>query len=308
MSRFIPIEEVKKLTEGSYEHLISQIEGLVQQHSVKLFGKKTESRVLGTFSTYAVALSEDGDVIRIRYGRNDEGSLQIEGFSSVDIKSYSQANLKEFVSGEVKTAVAEWMEGRVEQAQKRIAAISHLVDGNTMDDSKMVESFIVSLKALRPWKSIYGERKQRIRESAGLRPGQLVEAADAPKFRLLYNGSIVEAKELDRYKDLVVTDLASVATRVGGLLEQVEAAYDNLCSVVRSEDLQDESIRMLSTLSEDLISDLRRLHDVLVAAPSQLSKPDCLGKLHDAVVEELNDYQVAGRFVTTMSTRLREAQ
>jgi hypothetical protein len=52
ISSFIPSEEIRKLTYGSYEQLKIQVEESIEAAREKLFGSASAIQVLGTFSGY----------------------------------------------------------------------------------------------------------------------------------------------------------------------------------------------------------------------------------------------------------------
>jgi len=307
-NRLIPVEEIKKLTRGSYEHVIAVVEQVVQENAEGIFGKQVGVRLLGTFPGLAIALSEDGDLARITFESTGEGSVKITKHESVEVPKIERDNLEGYVRSQVSTAVKAWQEGRVEEAHKIISAVAPYVGERTpMDDGDVVGSLISSFEMDRPWKKLFQERREHFQKSIGAEAiAEIDNSRMARKFSTLYDGSISEDR-LSRYHDLVRADLTYLSSRVESLRDLVERSYESLRSVIRSEDLEDVSVSTLALFAEDLVSDIRRLNTVINESAKKLTKTDSLGKLYDTIAEGMFEYEIAGRFVATMARRLCEA-
>jgi hypothetical protein len=306
---FVPISEIRKLAEGSFEQTAVTLSQVVENSSKQIFGEDVVCELIGTFPDTALVLSENGDVARIRWSRNEQGNPQITGHEPVKVSRYSSENRGDYVRQEVRRAVRSWMEGRVDEAKGIIAEVApYAVGAPSQDPSKVVEALAVELKAPRPWRVLLQSRSEQIRPMVGEAAIRKIEEEKvAPKYGPLYNGRLAESEILS-YRDLVEGDFVYLTTRVGALKDLVESSYDAVRSVVRSEELkEEEAIKVFVTFSEDLIADLRRLQKIVSEATTQISKLDSLGKLHDTIVEHEADYAVASRFVEAMSSRLLEA-
>jgi hypothetical protein len=307
-NRLIPIEEIKKLTRGSYEHVIAVVEQVVQENAEGIFGKQVGVRLLGTFPGLAIALSEDGDIARISFESTGNGSIRITKHEAVDVPQVDPNKVDDFVRSEVSRAVAEWQAGRVGAAQKIIASVAPYVgERPLMDDRDVVGKLISSFEADRPWKKLFRERSDHFRKLIGAEAlASIDNSRAARKFSTLYDGSISE-DQMARYHSLVRSNLAYLSSRVESLRDLVESSYGSLRSVIRSDDLEDVSVSTLALFAEDLVSDLRRLYTVLTESAKKLTETGSLGRLHDIVAEGLHEYEIAGRFVSTMARRICEA-
>jgi len=306
--RFVPVEEVRKLSHGSYEHVIAKIEGAVTEAASGLFGKKLEARICGTFPGSAVVMSEEGHVVRAFWEQAEDGSIKIVRHEEIDVPAYAPENLDQYVRKQVARAVEAWEAGRVVEAQKIIEDVAPYIESRPqVEDSKMVEMLQIEFNAPRAWRQLYTEQVGRIRNTVGEKAMQKIDSQrSGKKFSLLYNGELAES-DVSGYRDLVHGDLAYLTTRVESLRNLVESSYSSLRSVVGSDEFKNEAaIVTLVTFTEDLISDLRRLHNVITEAAKTIAKIDSLGKLYDIVSEGLYDREVAGQFVDTMSTKLQE--
>jgi hypothetical protein len=307
--RFIPVQEIRKLSEGSFEHTISKIERAVQESSERIFGKKIGARVVGTFPENALALSEDGDVARVFWAVSKDGSVKIVKTESVKIASYSPENVEDFARKQIRKAVAAWESGRKDEAERLISEVAPYVDERPLlSDAKVVEALTVEFKAARPWRQILKANRQRFESAVG-EPAMMKIAAESsgPKYTVIYNGSMEEAERAG-YLDLVHSDFSYLTSRVTSLRDLSRTCYEGLRSVVRSEDLKaDETISTFITFTEDLVSDLSRLQKIVSDAPKTLTKIESLGRLYDTINEGLPDYELAGKFVETMSKQLQDA-
>jgi hypothetical protein len=307
-NRFIPVDEIKDLTTGSYEHVIAVVERAVQENAEGIFGKQIGVRLLGTFPTYAVALSEDGDLAKVAFERADDGAVKIVRHEAVELRSFSPDRVEDYAREQARKAVAAWEAGRVEEAQKIVSSLALYVgDRPQARDEDVVESLVTAFQAQRPWKQLFEERQDHFRKAVSAEElAELDRHKLNPKFAALYNGTISEDR-VARYDDVVRSDLAYLSARVESLRDLASSSYEAIRSVIRSEDLKEASVSTLALFAEDLVSDLRRLNTVVTESAKKLTKTDCLGRLHDVIAEGLYEYEVAGRFVSAMSKRLCEA-
>lgn len=307
--RFIPTSEIRRLSEGSYEHIVFQVDHLVKENVVRLFGGEMACELVGTFPTSALVLSEDGQLVRVKFERAENGVLKLVSHGPEKVSVFTASTVEEFARKEIRRAVQAWREGRVEEAQRIIAEVAPYVDARPVrEDHKIVESLIVAYRAPRPWKQLHQKRGGRIRGTLGdAAILELQESSPRPKFGPLHDGSLQESERLG-YSDLLYTDFEYLRSRVESLRDLVEESYEPLGRVVRSEEFKDEeAITTFAIFTEDLISDLRRLHQVVADAPKQIMKIESLARLYDAIVEGWSEYEIAGKFVETMSKRLQEA-
>ena len=307
--RFIPVEELRRLARGSYEHVISAVDQMVQENARALFGEEVVAEVVGTFAGNALVLSENGKLIKVHFERSETpGKLKILRHEMLDVPTYNSGNVEDFVRKEVRAAIGAWKAGRVAEAEEKISRVApYISDRPPMSDKKVDESLIKDLCVNRAWKQVMEKNSDPIREAIGrVEMSEIESTITEAKFRPLYSGAITEANTT-KYRDLVRSDLAYLTSRVESLKALVESSYEAARSVIGSESLKgEEAISTLVLFTEDLILDLRRLHQVL-SESRKLTEIGCLGRLHDAVVAGLPNYEIAGRFVAATSKRLHQS-
>lgn len=116
----IPTDVVKKLVEGSYEYLIHKVEESVQRSAKDLFGKDITTKVLGTFSGHALVISEDGDVLRLKYSEDFDRNIKIISSEKVSLPLYNSDNISSFVEAEADKIITSLAEGRGREASKKL--------------------------------------------------------------------------------------------------------------------------------------------------------------------------------------------
>jgi len=305
MAYFIPTEEVRRLTRGSYEHLVARLEGILQEKADTLFEEKgCSAKLLGTFSGYALASSDSGKCLRIKYEESDKGRLHIVGSEPVEVKTVSEDDLHGFLRSESERVLRLYDRGSVTEAVTRLKGLVRQVGGWTPPDKEetVVESVLASLDRSRPWWGLYNERKDHILTYLGEDAGSSVTLR--PKFFKLYDGSMAD-KDLERYRDLVAEDLLVLQGKIQKLFVQVESARATLADLPLTED---DTARTFSAFAEDLLEDLDRVARAASELPKQVRRVDSLGRLHDRLTTRLHDMGIASEFVSQMANRLGEAQ
>lgn len=305
MPRFIPTDEISVLTRGSYENLINQLGEEAQAQSESLFGAECPTHLLGTFNGYAIIASEEGQCRRVKYEHSTAGEVRFVKVENVEVASYEVDALDDFLSDEAARVLDLFDKGSLTEASEKLRGLASVAGswrrGPQPDD--LVETWVSSLSKIRPWERLYEAKKARIQRAVWEGLKAVEDDLLRPKFRKLYDGSTADA-DLDGYKDLVVDDLKSVQQKISSLSESVQGAY----SVIRGAVAEGDSVKTFTSFSEDLLEDLSRISIIAIESPTQVSRVDQLGRLHDKLVERISTMEVASLFVSQMADRFREAQ
>ncbi len=306
---FVPTEEIRQLTYGSFEHLRARVEESLEESSSRLFGKDAPFQVLGTFQGYAIVLSEDARLFRVKFQESDVGEIKIVGAEQISVPVYSASNMDQFLIREAKSVVDAFLKGSVSVAHEKLRGLAHFAkDTPCLVPEKVVESFATMVRGERPWKRLYAERANQIRsvftkeEAKKLDQDHLVS-----KFHALYDGTVQESDH-SGYRDLVLSDLNYLSGRIDSLLGSTNVSlklFNDSRSKLRAEDT-DPLLSMFESFSEDFGQDLVFIKRALTEAMQHLGRVDELGKVYDVLAEALHSYEVAGRFVEKMSRRLSE--
>jgi len=310
ISSFVPSEEIRKLTFGSYEQLKLQVESSIEKSRERLFGSESPVQVLGTFSGYAIVLSEDARVFRVKFEKTDKGEIAPISAEPLSVEAYTPQTLDKFVLREAEAYVDAFLSGSKSNALDHLKNLLPLVKQKapTPAPAQVSETFESIVKGERGWKKVYVERIAQIRATVKDELPKMEESRLREKFGRLYDGSIPQS-ELSGYKDLVTSDLTYLGERVDSLLAETEKAVSTFKGAVpalKTEE-KDPTIKMFESFSEDFMTDLRSVKKALSETSELLNGVDDFGKIYDVLANELHRYEVAGKFVAQMSRRLAEA-
>jgi hypothetical protein len=305
--QLVPAEEMRKLLKGSFEHVSSKVEDAVQKDRVRIFGEDvTTVKVVGTFPGYAVAAAQPGKFARIKFEEAQNGTVKIVGHELLKVPIINNENVGDFLFGEAKALIESWTKGDAQSVLDRARAILPFVQERVQhSEPQIIESLVLGIKADRPWKKLYSERADEIKKFVRSEMAELEKAKLNPKFERLYSGEL-DASTADGYRDLVQSDLNYIGDRIGALEELVSAtveSVDHVSEKIAEGDDRDTLVTFLS-FSEDLGLDLLNLKSLVAEAVRQFSDVASLGKLYDALAEEFYHYEVAGRFVEQMASKL----
>jgi hypothetical protein len=309
ISSFVPSEEIRKLTFGSYEQLKAQVENSIETSRERLFGSKSPVQVLGTFSGYAIVLTEDAKVFRVKYEKAQSGEIAPISAESLSVRAYKPETLSEFAGREAEAFVEAFMNGSKSLATEHLKNLLPIVKSKvTVEAPKLVEAFENLVKGERGWKKVYTERLAKIREMVKDELPRLEENQLRTKFARLYDGSISQP-EIGKYKELVTSDLKYLGEKIENLLSETEKAVTVSKGVIPAlkPENRDLSVKMFESFSEDFVADLKGVKMALSEAREHLNGVDDFGKIYDLLANELHRYEVAGQFVAKMSRRLAEA-
>ncbi len=303
MSRFIPTDEIRNLTRGSYEHLISQLGEATQAQCETLFGSECQTHLLGTFNGYAVVASSEGQCRRIKYEHSTGGDIRFVKVETIEVPSYEEEDLGDFLEVEASRVIDLFNKGSLSEAGAKLRGLASVAGSwkQGPQESDLVETWVTSLSQERPWQRLYESKKDRIHRSVweGLRAVE--DDLLHPKFRKLYDGTILQ-DDLEGYRDLVVDDFTPVQLRITALAEKVQNAY----TVIRGIVSESESVNTFTSFSEDLLEDFARSSTIATESPTQVRRVDQLGRLHDKLVERISTMEIASLFVSQMADRFRE--
>lgn len=306
---FVPADEIRRITAGSYEHLIARIEEAAAKKSKDLFGEAAgKPSVIGTFAGYALMLVGGDRCFRLQY-EDARGELKIKAATPVPLQSFGST--AEYLKTEARKAVDAFLRGASLESSERLKVVARLIEARPQDaDARLAESITALLKSPRTWRVQYAERAANFKTFLGEDTvASLQSQLPAPRFAPLYEEDSTFEANFDAVGTVVVEALQGLASRLDTLREQVEQAHAVLqtLSPALAEIGESEVLTALSGFAQDLINDLRSVHNAVVESFQQAVGIDYLGKIHDSVAEELQQYEVAARFVIEMTSSLSEA-
>lgn len=308
---FVPTDAVRQILHGSYEHLVARLDEALQTEGERIFGAKdVPARVLGTFPGHAVVASVDGRFARIRFEEQKGGRVQIVSHEPLALPMVTEQNLDAFVKQEMGEVVESFLRGDTARAEAKLRGLAPFMGERTPASAKQItESLVVAAHAPRAWKRLYQEQGSQIRRFLWSDLAKLESDRLHPQFKQLYNGSIPETK-LETYRELVTAKMTALAERAVLLADLVEASARQALTLESNfRGLGEDSVLgIFESFSEDLVGDLRGVQSIIDEGMKRLGCVSCLGELYDALVTEMFDYEVAGRFVERMAAKLRDSQ
>lgn len=315
ISSFVPSEEISKLTFGSYEQLKLQVESSIEKSRDRLFGSAAPVKVLGTFTGYAIVLSEDAKVFRVKYEKTDKGDIAPISAEALSVPAYTPQTIDKFAIREAKAYVDSFFSGAKTAASEHLKNLLPLVKEKQepLAPVKINECFENLVRGERGWKKLYTERRGQILEAVKSELTALSESRPAwrEKFTRLYDGTMqLSSSEEPGYRELVTSDLKYLGEKIEGLLVKTETAVSALHGKVPAlkTESKDATLQMFESFSEDYVADLRGIKKALSEANSLLNGVDGLGKIYDVLASELQRYEVAGLFVEKMSRGLTNTE
>jgi hypothetical protein len=305
-AHFVPTGEIRKITSGSYEHLISRIEEALTRDRSHLFGEETaEVRVVGTFDKYVVAATSDNRFFKVPYS-DQNGKVETAAGVQIEVPVYTPETMHEWVKKEAARTVQAFLSGGLTEMQERLAEMLPFVDRRSLPtDSDLAVGAVARIHNSRTWRQMADERREHFRKFLGDEEVARIESQPSPRFNKLYEGA---ASPEDRTS--LIEAVRALETRVGALVESVEDSYKALETVApQAEKLGEEGVlAAFGSFAKDLLEDLREIRRVVTESSAQISSVDSLSKVHDAVAEELPRCEIAGRFFVQMTRRLTEAR
>lgn len=315
ISSFVPSEEIQKLTFGSYEQLKLQVESSIEKSRDRLFGSDAPVQVLGTFSGYAIVLSEDAKVFRVKYERTDNGDVASISAEALSTPAYSPQTLDKFALREARAYVDSFLSGAKSAASDHLKNLLPVVKSSPPAPVpvKITEAFSNLVKGERGWKKVYAEKRGQIHSALKDELTALSESRPAwrEKFIRLHDGTMtLSASEESGYRELVTSDLKYLGEKVDSLLANTEEAISTFRGKVPAlkTESKDATIQMFESFSEDYLADLKGIAKALSESSSSLNAVDDLGKIYDVLASELQRYEVAGLFVGKMSRGLANTE
>jgi hypothetical protein len=304
-THFVPTEEIQKLTVGSYEHLASKLDEALSRDAAKIFGDSIPNKIerIGTFAEHVLVAADDGRFLKVRYERATGGTIKLVGSEPLEVQLYNESNLGSYLEKEARTIVESLLAHDVPQAELKLRALVPFVEeAAPLTDEQVVASAVESMRAERPWKRLYRERAEQVKDFLGEQLKGIEARKLPPKFAKLSDGQVPEAQH-EGYKELVHDDLVYMAEALKGWFQSLESIER-----LKAVDTANEEERAVKTtflaFAEDLRQDIQNVRDSVLESLNLVGSVAQLGVLYDALVEEAFHYEVASCFASTMITEL----
>jgi hypothetical protein len=164
MTSLLATEDIRKLSNGSFEHLIARLVEAVQESSPRLFGERVETRVVATFPGHAIVLSASSKAVRVRFDEDSNGDLRITGHEQVPLKVYSEENLEAFVQEEAEQVVKGLLSGDPDAAL-RLASLVESVRPAKQDVAAVVLKAKAEILQRSDFRSLWVEHENTLKRA-----------------------------------------------------------------------------------------------------------------------------------------------
>lgn len=297
LDRFVPPDELNRVTEGSYERLIERLAEEATKASDRLFGKACQVKLVSTFTNHAVVLAESGKAARIRFETNHDGVPMIVSHESYNFTSVKQGDSVTFVEARSKEIVTALLEGDDARALSRAREVLPLVEDKKeivppADFVKLVQEQFGRQTA---WKTAYEESVGQIHKRIGSDLGLIDQNRVEAKFTKLYDGSM-SIDERAGYEGLVRSDLIRIIESFERLRDRIGALTEKFTALAASVE---EDKRLMGGFALDFEEDIQRAAKILRESEAGVFDVAARGQLHDVASTAMYRYDVAARYIET---------
>lgn len=308
----IPMDEVHKLMEGSFEHIAALVSEAVKTNKDLFLPEGSDGDVscLATFPDKVVVGTSEGRYFEAVFKEKD-GELIFESPQALDVPVVNQSNAAEYVRDFTLSAVDALLSEDVDAARGKILALASLQEDRHVQSERDYADDVVShLGEARPWRHIMQDQSEEIRRQVVDQIESIRESQPEPKYRPMYETDEIPEENFEDYRELVNKDLSAVGERIERVQHDAETSFlpffESISGVEMSED-EDEVLGHFCFFSEDLINDLQAIRQLVAEAVQNEQCVMCLGQIYDALAESLVDYEIAGAFVERMVRAFDEA-
>ena len=297
LDRFVPPDELNRVTEGSYERLIGQLAEEATKASDRLFGEACQVKLVSTFPNHAVVLAESGAAVRVRFETSRDGVPMIVSHEPYKFQSVKREDFASFVEDRSKEIVSALLEGDADRALSKAREVLPMVEDKkeivpSADFVKLVQEQFARKTA---WRGVYESSLGQIHKSIGSDLGLIDQNRVESKFEKLYDGSM-SVEERSGYEGFVRSDLVRVIESFERLRDRIGSLTEQFTDLAQSTD---ETKRALGGFALDFEEDIQRAAKVLRESEAGVFDVAARGQLHDVASKELYRYDVGARYIET---------
>lgn len=309
-SRIVPVDVIRNLVEGSFEHLGASLDEAVAKNFASLSKVDADVNRIATFKDHMILGSATGEYFNVKY-ENKNGEIVLSACEKVEVPVVTPSNaaksVKEFSLSAVDALMAEDAKG----AAKRILALVDLQEQKQVVDARdYVAEAMAAVASGRPWRQAFSSQSKEITRQVVDKLESIRESSLEAKYKALYESDEIPEENFEKYRSLAMNDLGTLAERLQVVHEAVEAAYLPFSDSLTKEELDKSEEDVLSHFcffSEDLIDDLGEVRSLVADTIENEECVMCLGQVYDTIAESMVDYEIAGAFVQRMAGAFDDA-
>jgi hypothetical protein len=309
-SKIVPLDAIRNLVEGSFEHLGAALDEAVAKNFSSLAKTDTKVSRIATFKDHVVLGSDAGEYFNVKY-ENKSGEIVLSSAEKVDVPVVTPSNAAKSVKEFSLSAVDALMSEDAKSAAKRLLVLVDLQEQKEVVDARdYVAESLATVASGRPWRQAFSTQQREIHRQVVDKLESIRESTLEAKYKALYETDEIPEENFENYRGMATNDLGALADRLRAVHEAVEAAYLPFRDSLSKDELDESDEDVLSHFcffSEDLIEDLGEVRSLVADTIENEQCVMCLGQVYDTIAESLADYEIAGTFVQRMAGAFDEA-
>lgn len=303
-SRIVPLDALKNLIEGSFEHLGAGLDEAVAKNFSSLSKVEAEVSRIATFKDHVILGTPAGEYFNVKY-ENKNGEIVLSSCEKVDVPVVTPSNAAKSVKEFSLSAVDALMSEDAKAGAKRILFLVDLQEQKQVVNARdYVAEAMASVASGRPWRQALASQQKEIARQVVDKLESIRSSVLEAKYKALYESDEIPEEDFEKFRTLAENDLATLAERLRVLHEAVEGAYLPFKDSLTKEELDESDEDVLSHFcffSEDLIEDLGEIRSLVADTIENEQCVMCLGQVYDTIAESLADYGIASAFVQRMA-------
>lgn len=309
-SRVVPVDAIRNIVEGSFEHLGASLDEAIASHLSSLVKIDGEVTRIATFKDHVVLGTDEGQYFSLKY-ENKNGEIVLSSPEEVEVPVVTSSNAAKSVKEFSLSAVDALMSEDAKSAAQRLLVLLDLQEQKQVVDARdYVAEAMAAVSSGRPWRQAFSSQAKEITRQVVDKLESIRESALEAKYSALYESDEIPEENFENYREMAENDLGVLADRLRVVHEAAESAYLPFRDSLNKEELDENDQDVLSHFcffSEDLIEDLGEVRSLVADTIENEQCVMCLGQVYDTIAESLANYEIAGAFVQRMTDAFDEA-
>ena len=298
--KFISESILEEMTKGSYEKLLEALHRAVKRdRSLFVEGFGETVKPIATFKGRSILYTSAGRFLRVEW-KDENGEVKftkVEPVNDVPVMSFEDVT------------------------KSTLDALTKSILGGKLDDAKAVirESFGIltfpgvqrptdlsrlmreNMGVSRIWRRYVESRQDEMRSILSITEGEVSPVK--AKYRGIWEGA--EEGDLTRFNDVVREDANALLGRLSSICESARKAFDEYVKIRPAFRglSENETPAQFEMMAEDFFTESEMVRDTAVNILHS-GNVVAMAEAHDAILEHIHEFELAGRFVKAMAENL----
>lgn len=297
--KLVDADFLASLLEGSFEASMEQVDEAIAAHPELFGGDDIDIRTIGTFSSHAIVMNENGEFFRVEYGLDEEGDFVLGQVEQISVPVKEASELSEDTRTEAHRAVKAMLAGDSDEADRRVNSLVTLVSSGVRLTAEGVEDDLVELLGSDcGWVHAVRDNEDAIRSFVGAEANRELPT---PRFED-YDSSSHDVRPVIRSRlrrlhdtlKAMQTEVAPATQVDGGCILRTEEAVD-------ADMATSDFIEFVGLFSDDLDATAGIVEDAL--SVSEDGSVGSLARVHDGVAARVKELNLASTFAAKFARR-----